>query len=112
MFAFSQRSTEIVTYLVNNFVSFLPSICPHRAGPNFEFATETREELLYDKEKLLVSGGAGGVCKKYLFLPRVLPFFLAMHDNRGACCELVALMVQWHHFLPCGVRVLVLYIAS
>ena len=25
-------------------------------GPNFEFATETREELYYDKERLLVNG--------------------------------------------------------
>ena len=25
-------------------------------GPNFEFATETREELFYDKEKLLANG--------------------------------------------------------
>jgi NADH-quinone oxidoreductase subunit I len=25
-------------------------------GPNFEFATETREELFYDKEKLLSNG--------------------------------------------------------
>ena len=25
-------------------------------GPNFEFATETREELFYDKEKLLENG--------------------------------------------------------
>ncbi|HIM43021.1 MAG TPA: NADH-quinone oxidoreductase subunit I, partial [Rhodospirillales bacterium] len=25
-------------------------------GPNFEYATETREELLYDKEKLLANG--------------------------------------------------------
>ena len=25
-------------------------------GPNFEFSTETREELLYDKEKLLANG--------------------------------------------------------
>ncbi|MFL5260267.1 MAG: NADH-quinone oxidoreductase subunit NuoI [Hyphomicrobiales bacterium] len=33
--------------------------CPVEAiveGPNFEFATETREELLYDKEKLLANG--------------------------------------------------------
>ena len=25
-------------------------------GPNYEFATETREELIYDKEKLLENG--------------------------------------------------------
>ena len=25
-------------------------------GPNFEFATETREELYYDKNKLLANG--------------------------------------------------------
>ena len=25
-------------------------------GPNFEYATETHEELLYDKEKLLNNG--------------------------------------------------------
>ena len=29
---------------------------PVHAGPNYEFSTETREELLYDKEKLLANG--------------------------------------------------------
>ena len=28
----------------------------HRRGPNFEFATETREELYYNKDKLLANG--------------------------------------------------------
>jgi NADH-quinone oxidoreductase subunit I len=33
--------------------------CPVDAiveGPNFEFATETREELFYDKDRLLANG--------------------------------------------------------
>ena len=33
--------------------------CPVDAiveGPNFEFATETREELYYDKDRLLANG--------------------------------------------------------
>jgi formate hydrogenlyase subunit 6/NADH:ubiquinone oxidoreductase subunit I len=37
----------------------LPEACPVDAiveGPNFEFATETREELYYDKERLLTNG--------------------------------------------------------
>ena len=29
---------------------------PSSRGPNFEFATETREELYYDKERLLANG--------------------------------------------------------
>ncbi len=37
----------------------VPEACPVDAiveGPNLEFATETREELLYDKAKLLANG--------------------------------------------------------
>jgi NADH-quinone oxidoreductase subunit I len=38
---------------------FYQEACPVDAifeGPNFDFGTETREELLYDKERLLANG--------------------------------------------------------
>ena len=41
------------------YVGLCQEACPVDAivlGPNFEFATETHEELLYDKEKLLANG--------------------------------------------------------
>jgi ferredoxin len=41
------------------YCGFCQEACPVDAiveGPNFEFATETREELYYDKEKLLANG--------------------------------------------------------
>ena len=41
------------------YCGFCEEACPVDAiveGPNFEFATETREELFYDKEKLLDNG--------------------------------------------------------
>ena len=41
------------------YCGYCQEACPVDAiveGPNFEFATETREELLYDKEKLLSNG--------------------------------------------------------
>ena len=41
------------------YCGYCEEACPVDAiveGPNFEFATETREELLYDKDKLLANG--------------------------------------------------------
>ena len=41
------------------FCGFCQEACPVDAvveGPNFEYATETREELIYDKAKLLANG--------------------------------------------------------
>lgn len=41
------------------YCGFCQEACPVDAiveGPNFEYATETREELMYDKSKLLANG--------------------------------------------------------
>ena len=41
------------------FCGFCQEACPVDAiveGPNFEYATESREELMYDKERLLANG--------------------------------------------------------
>ncbi|MFT5775302.1 NADH-quinone oxidoreductase subunit NuoI [Hyphomonas sp.] len=41
------------------YCGFCEEACPVDAiveGPNFEFATETREELFYDKDRLLANG--------------------------------------------------------
>ena len=41
------------------YCGFCQEACPVDAiveGPNFEFSTETREELMYTKEKLLANG--------------------------------------------------------
>ncbi len=56
----SRRTTRYDIDMVKCiYCGYCQEACPVDAiveGPNFEFATETREELLYDKEKLLANG--------------------------------------------------------
>src|SRR6266513_130843 len=56
----SRRTTRYDIDMVKCiYCGYCQEACPVDAvveGPNFEFAVETREELLYDKEKLLANG--------------------------------------------------------
>ena len=56
----SRRTTRYDIDMVKCiYCGFCQEACPVDAiveGPNFEFAAETREELLYDKSKLLANG--------------------------------------------------------
>ncbi len=56
----SRRTTRYDIDMVKCiYCGYCQEACPVDAiveGPNFEFSAETREELLYDKEKLLANG--------------------------------------------------------
>lgn len=56
----SRRTTRYDIDMVKCiYCGYCEEACPVDAiveGPNFEYATETREELLYDKNKLLANG--------------------------------------------------------
>ena len=56
----SRRTTRYDIDMVKCiYCGFCQEACPVDAiveGPNYEFATETREELFYDKDKLLANG--------------------------------------------------------
>ena len=55
-----EKQLDMILICLNVFiVDYVKSLVPVDAivqGPNFEFATETREELYYNKEKLLENG--------------------------------------------------------
>jgi formate hydrogenlyase subunit 6/NADH:ubiquinone oxidoreductase subunit I len=46
----------LVVLVIFNTNSLTHSLTQLHTGPNFEFATETHEELIYDKAKLLANG--------------------------------------------------------
>ena len=53
------RAHRIIDMVKCIYCGLCQESCPVDAiveGPNFEFATETREELYYDKERLLANG--------------------------------------------------------
>ena len=55
----SDRSLFVILIYFCFYFNQCQEACPVDAiveGPNYEFATETHEELLYDKEKLLSNG--------------------------------------------------------
>ena len=66
MVTVSKNTVHSVFFLILDFISIsclfimiCEESCPVDAivqGPNFEFSTETREELYYNKEKLLDNG--------------------------------------------------------
>src|SRR3546814_11337927 len=52
-------SSDLIDMTKCIYCGFCQEACPVDAiveGPNFEFSTETREELFYDKAKLLANG--------------------------------------------------------
>ena len=69
----SRRTTRYDIDMTKCMTGILSESCPVDAiaeGPNFEFATETREELIYSKDKLLIMV-TGGNWKSPQILKRI-----------------------------------------
>jgi NADH-quinone oxidoreductase subunit H len=74
------------------FCGFCQEACPVDAiveGPNFEYATETREELIYDKAKLIETATAGRARS-----PRTLPLMHRTGRGRAVIDTSKILMIQ------------------